>query len=44
MWVVPASRMKMNEAHEVPLARQVAEIFREHRGCMGRSVSAFLPP
>ena len=31
----------MHEAHEVPLARQVAESFRELCGCMGRGDHGF---
>ncbi len=36
MWVIPASRMKMREAHEVPLARQVVALFRELQEFTGK--------
>jgi len=37
MWEVPASRMKMKDAHIVPLAPQAAAILRELRALAGES-------
>ncbi len=41
MWVIPAARMKMNEEHEVPLARQVVALFRELQSFTGKGGLCF---
>lgn len=40
-WRVPAGRMKMDEAHIVPLARQAVDLFRELHKQTGGSVLVF---
>lgn len=33
LWTIPAERMKAGAEHTVPLSRQVANVFRQHRRC-----------
>lgn len=40
-WRIPAERMKMREAHIVPLARQAVEILREIQPVTGRQRYVF---
>lgn len=40
-WRIPAERMKMKEAHIVPLARQVVELFREIQPITGDGCYVF---
>ncbi|MGC1460278.1 MAG: integrase arm-type DNA-binding domain-containing protein [Steroidobacteraceae bacterium] len=40
-WRIPAERMKMREAHVVPLSRQVVELFRELRVHTGNGPLVF---
>lgn len=40
-WRIPASRMKMRDAHVVPLARQAFEILQNLRPLTGRSMYVF---
>lgn len=34
-WVIPAGKMKMRKAHDVPLSRQAADLFREVQAVTG---------
>lgn len=35
LWIIPAGKMKMRKAHQVPLSRQAVELFREVRSVTG---------
>lgn len=35
LWIIPAGKMKMRKAHQVPLSRQTVELFREVQGITG---------
>ena len=35
LWIIPAGKMKMRKAHQVPLSRQAVELFREVRAITG---------
>ena len=35
IWIIPAGKMKMRKAHQVPLSRQAAHLFREMRAITG---------
>lgn len=41
-WNIPAERMKMREAHLVPLASQAVDILRELKGLTGSGTYVFL--
>lgn len=41
-WVIPAERMKLAQAHWVPLSRQVVALLRHHQGIIG-SVGPLFP-
>lgn len=41
LWVIPAGKMKMRKAHQVPLSRQAADLFREMRAITGPSGFVF---
>jgi integrase len=43
-WQIPAERMKMREAHIVPLSRQAREVLAELRGLAGKSEFVFPSP
>jgi integrase len=43
-WNIPAERMKMKEAHLVPLSRQVVEILQELQPLTGRGIYLFPSP
>lgn len=35
LWIIPAGKMKMRKAHQVPLSRQAVDLFREVRAVTG---------
>lgn len=41
VWAIPASRMKMREAHHVPLSKQSLSILRDVQALTGRGVLVF---
>ena len=41
LWSIPAARMKMRQAHVVPLARQAVEVLRELHKLTGRGTYVF---
>lgn len=43
-WRIPAERMKMNDPHIVPLARQSLDILKELRLITGRNVAGYVFP
>lgn len=43
-WVIPAARMKMRNAHLVPLSRQALAVFKELQGITGRHEFVFFSP
>lgn len=44
LWKIPAERMKMNETHIVPLAKQSIAILKELQGISGRNICGYIFP